>query len=515
MKFASTLSFARTGLAGLLLGLVAPAHAAGKPAPQVSVSLRGVAGQILEQGEPWRVAVRLDLPRGSKETLRLAPEAGTWADAIAVELYPATGPAAAARAEPVGKPEKTHATLNAERVAGGLWRFSPEAMQSVAPGNYVLRVRLALASGSGWRGVGSAREITLVVVPAAATPTTQRIVNRANDLLLHGRVEGAAALVDASLKTAPRDYSLLKVRAQIAGRAGNPLAAIFLLNAANFSTGNRKISGLPPPEDIELRERFEKSRRAAVASAPPPPAWSWPQAEVLLALSQEAKDSGFIPAMPPESAPGARPETATAVATPGLPPPIRPESAPAYQTPMPAAVSVAPAGPRHESGEIVPATELNDAKVSADPAGQWAASAVAGSQYGKTQYSAAQATGAPNIKTAGNSPDAWCPAGKNTGTDWLEVTFARPVKATEVRVRQNDTVGAITKIEAMEPDGTTHVWWEGVDPFKATAVREIVWFAVRVPKTSYLVARMKITLNLATNTGWKEIDAVQLIGAAQ
>ena len=163
----------------------------------------------------------------------------------------------------------------------------------------------------------------------------------------------------------------------------------------------------------------------------------------------------------------------------------------------------------------MPADELNDAKVSADTAGQWAASAVAGSQYGKTQYSAAQATGAPNIKTAGNSPDAWCPASKAQGTDWLEVTFAKPVKATEVRVRQNDTVGAITKIEAIEPDGTTHVWWEGVDPYKAPAVREIVWFAVRVPKTSYLAARVKLTLNLAAGPGWKEIDAVQLVGAVE
>jgi hypothetical protein len=162
---------------------------------------------------------------------------------------------------------------------------------------------------------------------------------------------------------------------------------------------------------------------------------------------------------------------------------------------------------------VVPATEFTDAKIVADAAGQWAASAAAGSQYGKTQYSAAQATGAPNISVQGNSPDAWCPANKNSGTDWLEVTFAKAVKATEVRVRQNDTAGAISKVEAIEPDGTAHVWWEGTDPFVAPATRAIVWFAVRVPKTDYLVAKVKITLNLAAVTGWKEIDAVQLVPA--
>ena len=166
-------------------------------------------------------------------------------------------------------------------------------------------------------------------------------------------------------------------------------------------------------------------------------------------------------------------------------------------------------------GVVVPASEFTDAKVVADATGQWAVSATAGSQYDKRTYSAAKAMGAPDVSVAGNSPDAWCPAGKNEGTDWLEVSFAKPVYATEVRVRQNDTVGAIAKIEAIDSAGTVHVWWEGIDSYKASATREIVWFAVRVPKTAYLVAKVKITLNLATVPGWKQFDAVQLVGVAQ
>jgi hypothetical protein len=162
---------------------------------------------------------------------------------------------------------------------------------------------------------------------------------------------------------------------------------------------------------------------------------------------------------------------------------------------------------------VLPATDFNDAKVRGDAQGQWAASAVAGSQYGRTQYSAAQATGAPNVSVAGNSPDAWCPASKEKGTDWLEVTFAKPGSATELRVRQNDGVGAIAKIEAIDTGGVTHLWWEGADPYVAPPTRDIAWFVVRVPKTDYLVAKVKITLNLASGPGWKEIDAVQLVAA--
>ncbi len=511
MKSDSMLSLVRTSLVVVALGLFGTnAPAAGKPAPQVSISLRGVAGQSLEQGESWRVVVRLELPRGSKETLELAPEAGTWADAIAVELYPASGNTVAARAEAAGKPETKKATLDAQHIAGGLWRFSTEAMQSVAPGNYVLRVRLAIAVGSGWTGVVAAREIPFTVVVPATKRSVQRIANQAQDFLLTDKVQEAAVLVDAELKNAPRDYTLLKVRALVAEKAGNPFAATMCLNAANFSTV-KKTAGQPAAEDREMLARFEQFRKTA---SPNPPAWSWPPVEVLLALTQEAMNSGFIPPTPAERAAGARIETAPAVVTPASPPPIRSESGPASPTPTSPRVSVAPAAPLlREAGKIVPASELNDAKVAADPSGQWAVSAIAGTQYGRTQYSAAQATGAPNISVAGNSPEAWCPEKKDDGTDWLEVAFAQPVHASEVRVRQNNAPGAISRIEVIESDGTAHVWWEGVDPSSRSVGREIVWFAVRVPRTAYLVARVKITLNLAAVPDWKEIDAVQLVGA--
>ena len=164
------------------------------------------------------------------------------------------------------------------------------------------------------------------------------------------------------------------------------------------------------------------------------------------------------------------------------------------------------------SGVVVPATELSDAKIIAEAGGQWATTAIAKTQYDRNQYSAARATGAPNVSVAGNSPEAWCPSTRDQGMDWLELTFAKPVHAVEVRARQNDGIGAIVKVEAIEPDGTAHIWWEGVDPYKASAVREIVWFGVRVPKTTYLVARVKLTLNLASGPGYKQIDAVQLVG---
>ncbi len=499
--------------------LASPIVAAAAPSPEISLSLRGVGDGSVEQGEPLRVAVRVRAPRGAKEAIKLAPASGTWADAIRVEIAPASGGAAVTLAEAVGKPDSAQATLDKTHITGGLWRVSAEAMQRLAPGNYAVRCRLTIpGGGSGWTGevVSAATRLHVVAASNSADRVTQRAVNRAHDALLTGRVEEAASILDAVLTNSPDDGRLLTARAVVAERAGNIFAAILCAKRAERA---RPLTskGLPPVELQELQTRLQLALPEAMKRSDKPAEWTWPPPSVMrmpesMMPPLTKANSPSAPALAAPDAPTPKPIPA---ATPGASPASAVVSAPAPASPpVVAKLPVTTAGlpsPR----EIVPADELNDAKVSADTAGQWAASAVAGSQYGKTQYSAAQATGAPNIKTAGNSPDAWCPASKAQGTDWLEVTFAKPVKATEVRVRQNDTVGAITKIEAIEPDGTTHVWWEGVDPYKAPAVREIVWFAVRVPKTSYLAARMKLTLNLAAGPGWKEIDAVQLVGAVE
>jgi hypothetical protein len=274
-------------------------------------------------------------------------------------------------------------------------------------------------------------------------------------------------------------------------------------------------SGQPDLEREELLAKAKIVLQGGQGARPDPPAWSWPPAEVmkptpdqeaLLKQALQARDSA-LPNPSNSSASVAVPPTnnplsvnAGSQTAPSLPPAQT-------RTPLPPSVPT--------DGAVVPSNELVDAKIIADPAGQWAAGAMASSQYGTPRYSPAQAVGVPDIPLgrAGDNPEAWCPAAKNEGTAWLELAFATPVHASEVRVRQNNAPGAIARVELIEADGTSHLVWEGVDPFVAPRVREIAWFAVRVPKTAYLVAKVKLTLNLATVTGWKQIDAVQLVGA--
>ena len=466
--------------------------------PEISVSLRGVFDRTVEVGEPLRVAVGVAMPGESAATITLAPANGSWIDATAVEILASDSDRVVGTAQPVVRQTESATVLNQESGAQGVWWFPANVMTLLRPGDYLVRARLLIHDGTGWKGESVSEPAQLRVVATSNDPErmTQRVLSRAQAAILDHAPAKAAGILDEVLAVDPDDMPVLKLRAAICLLGGDVASAHACMTRAR--TLEARLGGEPSVELHELDRRIDEAANDGSPAAEVP-AWALPPRSVFYPVrpfvsenSQRTNDT-FVVSVDAKPAG----TMLTAVHAEGI---AKRADAPEL---IPTTVVVVPAG------------ELLDAKIISDPAGQWAVSATAGTQYGKTQYSPAQATGAPNISTAGNSPDAWCPENKNVGTDWLEVTFAKPVHATEVRVRQNDAVGAITKIEAIEPDGTAHVWWEGVDPYKAPSVREIVWFAVRVPKTPYHVAKVKITLNLAAGSGWKEIDAVQLVGTAQ
>lgn len=501
------------------LGLALAAPAAESAAPSLALSLRGVRDGRVEQGEPVAVAVRIAPAAGAKAPWVLTPAAGgAWPEAVRVELVREGDTAAVARGALVGRPAEARLTLEARQAAGGVWLLSSAAMQAVAPGLYQVHGILNLDTGAGAPDAVRALPLRLTVVAPSAEPlrVSQRTAARAYEAAAAGRIEAAAGMLDAQLKLTPDDRALLLLRAALSEQAGNDAAALALVNRAARGLPAR----LPPPSELhDLRTRLQARLLAAPADGPAsvaaPPAWSAAPAFLFPAV---------VPAQlaPRPAAAPSVPASASAAAAP--PPRPAPPVGPAPASAAPAAPR-APSGPARPlptvatrtlpaaAGRLVPAQALNDAKIIADPAGQWAADARAGSSYGNPHYGPNRATGAPNVRLPGNSADAWCPAEQNKGTEWLEVTFAQPVRATEVRVRQTYAVGGIVKIEALAADDSTQLWWEGVDPYEPPPRREIAWLAVQVPPTDFPVAKVRITLNLAAVAGWEQIDAVQLVAA--
>jgi hypothetical protein len=161
---------------------------------------------------------------------------------------------------------------------------------------------------------------------------------------------------------------------------------------------------------------------------------------------------------------------------------------------------------------------LADEKILNDTLGQWAIDAEVSSTYGdenateKTApYTKFQLIGKPDVENYSDNGKAWTSKEADKGVEWCKVTFAKPVNATEVRIRQNYGPGAIIKVELVDTDGKMHSVWEGPDK---TQYKEntIQYLLVKFEKTTYKVKSVKITLATNAVPGWNEIDAVQLVG---
>jgi hypothetical protein len=191
--------------------------------------------------------------------------------------------------------------------------------------------------------------------------------------------------------------------------------------------------------------------------------------------------------------------------------------------PAPAPAATAPAASTSAAGN---GTADTTAKLSAgdaavkldaintDTNGQWAISATASSSYnnaqGAAQWSANQATGAPNVAAYADDGNAWAPSAKDAGLEWLDLKFPKAVHATEVRVRESFNSGTIVKVELIDDSGTAHTAWAGNDPTTG-----LNYLLVTFPKTDFKTAEVKLILATNISDGWKEIDAVQLVGTDQ
>lgn len=153
---------------------------------------------------------------------------------------------------------------------------------------------------------------------------------------------------------------------------------------------------------------------------------------------------------------------------------------------------------------------INDGK------GQWAASARASSSFGNANDESADsrssntpwhATGAPNGKS-------WSNGNQDIGFDWLELAYAAPMQATEVRIvtPSGEAAAAITKLELIDPEGNPHTVWSGLSDTRKDDRGSRTWIVRKFDATPYAVKALKVSFANNVASGYKEVDAVQLIG---
>src|SRR5579859_2626038 len=211
------------------------------------------------------------------------------------------------------------------------------------------------------------------------------------------------------------------------------------------------------------------------------------------------------PSNPPDSAPTAAVQPAAQ--------PAQPSSTPTTSAPAPAAAAADPSAATVEENKKLSAIDwaLKQDEIKHDPNGQWATEASASSTYndatGDAAWSATHVTGPPNVEHYGDDGKAWAPKTPDGGIEWLDLKYAKPVNATEVRIRESCGSGAVIQVELFDEQGNPHKVWRGTDP-----TQELNYFVLKVPPTSYKTNRVKITLATNAVPGWNEIDAVQLVG---
>ena len=146
-----------------------------------------------------------------------------------------------------------------------------------------------------------------------------------------------------------------------------------------------------------------------------------------------------------------------------------------------------------------------------DPLAQWASGATASSSYGDKApdpyYLPTQMIGMADGKV-------WHNKSGDIGFEWVQLDYAKPVQATEVRliVDSGDGVEALNKVELQDTDGKWTTIWSGLSEVKQDRRGNRTWFVRTFPKTAYKVKAVKYTVANNVKTGAKRFDAAQLVG---
>ena len=139
---------------------------------------------------------------------------------------------------------------------------------------------------------------------------------------------------------------------------------------------------------------------------------------------------------------------------------------------------------------------------------QWAIFANASSEYGNPDFSAFQATGAPESTECEDASNAWASA-EPTSVDWLELLYEKPVYPDQINIYQNNFPDQVVKVEVIDPDLNYYTVYTG-EPSITDCPYTLT---VDVTDIDFLVTGVKITIDQSIiASSWDEIDAVELVG---
>jgi hypothetical protein len=136
---------------------------------------------------------------------------------------------------------------------------------------------------------------------------------------------------------------------------------------------------------------------------------------------------------------------------------------------------------------------------------QWAATAVASSEWSDVAYAARETTGAPeNPGVCADVPTNWSPLTETSDPEWLDLSYVDSVLADRVVVHEMLEAPFVYQVDVIDGTGQIHTVWTGEDTTVCGEGFEPTW-----TRTTFGTKRVVVRTQ-APN--WEEVDAVELIG---
>jgi thrombospondin type 3 repeat protein len=136
---------------------------------------------------------------------------------------------------------------------------------------------------------------------------------------------------------------------------------------------------------------------------------------------------------------------------------------------------------------------------------QFATSALASSEWTASDYSALQATGAPEYPNQCiDVPTNWSPATDTSDPEWIELQYVAPVRATGVGVFEQLEAPFVTQVQLRGVDGLLRTVWSQTDTTPCGST-----LTVSLPTQRFVADAVVVR---TAKPSFEEIDAVRLEG---
>jgi hypothetical protein len=141
---------------------------------------------------------------------------------------------------------------------------------------------------------------------------------------------------------------------------------------------------------------------------------------------------------------------------------------------------------------------------------QWAIDAEASSEWGKPDWAASQATGAPNTTECGDIPTAWAAASHDT-VEWINLYYNTAVYPTEIHIIQTYTPDQVSQVDLIDMQGQFVTIYTSQPKQVDTPCPYTL--SIPVSQNNILTQGVRITINQSVlGLDWNEIDAVEIVG---